>query len=350
MLGTGLLRRLPELLAAHCPASRYAIVTDSTLAASYGKQALAWVEALAPGILIVFPAGEWNKTRETWATLTDRLLRAHYGRDSAIIALGGGVVGDVAGFVAATYLRGVPYVQVPTSLLAMIDSSIGGKTGVDTQFGKNLVGAFHQPALIVADLETLASLPPAHLPAGLAEALKHAVIADAEYFDALIEHSTGALERDVEVLHRVVRRSAEIKARVVAEDEQEHGKRAILNFGHTAAHALEAATGYQMLHGEAVAVGMLAEAELGARMNVTDEDVAPRLRAALEACRLPTAPTADADPRLMLRVLQQDKKTREGTVRFALPRRIGEVARGPAGEWTVAASEHAVAEMLRGIG
>src|SRR5947199_878654 len=182
-----------------------------------------------PAELFEFPAGEGNKTRETWASLSDRMLAARYGRDCAIIALGGGVVGDVAGFVAATYLRGVPYVQVPTSLLAMIDSSIGGKTGVDVPTGKNLLGAFHQPALVVADLDVLASLPVAQLAAGMAEAVKHGVIADAAYFGFLEGEHRAVLARRVVALERLVRRSVEIKAGAVAAAERETGRRAILD-------------------------------------------------------------------------------------------------------------------------
>src|SRR2546422_1058921 len=180
VIGRGLLADLPAFVKAACPASRYVVITDSHVAKLYGKQVMArFHDAKLQVELLEFPAGEWNKTRETWALLSDRMLAAQIGRDSAVIALGGGVVGDVAGFVAATYLRGIPCVQVPTTLLAMIDSSIGGKTGVDVPAGKNLLGAFHQPRLVVADLDVLGSLPPPQLAAGMAEAVKHRVIAEA---------------------------------------------------------------------------------------------------------------------------------------------------------------------------
>ena len=238
LIGRGLLADLPASAKAACPASRYAVITDSHVAKLYGETLVArFRDATRQVQLFEFPAGEWNKTRETWATLSDRMLAAQFGRDSAVIALGGGVVGDLAGFVAATYLRGIPCIQVPTTLLAMIDSSIGGKTGVDVPAGKNLLGAFHQPRLVVADLDVLGSLPPPQLAAGMAEAVKHGVIADRRYFDAL-EHEHGAVTaRDAGALERVVRRSVEIKAEVVAADEREAGRRAILNFGHTVAHA-----------------------------------------------------------------------------------------------------------------
>ncbi|NIM49455.1 MAG: 3-dehydroquinate synthase [Gemmatimonadales bacterium] len=346
VLGDGLLADCAELLAKYCPAPRYAIITDSSVAPLYGKPVLAAAQRIAPTILVTFPAGEWNKTRETWATLTDQLLSAHLDREAAILALGGGVAGDLAGFVAATFLRGIRHVQIPTSLLAMIDSSIGGKTGVDTRFGKNLVGAFHQPRVVIADVGTLSSLPPPQLAAGMAEALKHGVITDAAYFRVLLDHSAGVFQHDSAVLLDVVRRSVEIKVEVVVEDEREQGRRSILNFGHTIAHALEATMGYELLHGEAVAIGMLAEAELGRRIGVTDPSVADEIRTALEAFRLPVSPPGEADPTRMLEAMQQDKKTREQTVRFALPRQVGEMARGAAGEWTVAAPTDVVSQIL----
>src|SRR5882672_11368545 len=263
VIGRGLLADLPAFVKTACPASRYVVITDSHVAKLYGEQVMArFHEAKLPVELLEFPAGEWNKTRETWASLSDRMLAAQLGRDSAVIALGGGVVGDLAGFVAATYLRGIPCIQVPTTLLAMIDSSIGGKAGVDVPAGKNLLGAFHQPRLVVVDTAVLASLAPAQLIAGMAEAVKHGVIADADYF-AFLEGSHGrALARDPAAIDRLVTRSIEIKAAVVADDEREMGRRAILNFGHTVGHAVEAATQFTMLHGEAVAIGMAYEARL----------------------------------------------------------------------------------------
>ncbi len=347
VLGEGLLDDLAELMASYCPASRYAIVTDSTVAPLYGKSAAAALEKVAPTLLLQFPAGEWNKTRETWATLTDQLLAAQLDREAAILAVGGGVVGDLAGFVAATYLRGIRYVQVPTTLLAMIDSAIGGKTGVDTQLGKNLVGAFHQPRAVIADVRTLTSLPPLQLAAGMAEALKHGAIADAAYFESLIAGEQAIRAREPQALLDAVRRSVEIKVGVVAEDERERGRRAVLNFGHTIAHALEATQGYELLHGEAVAVGMLAEAKLGERIGVTEEGLAKTLAGALESYGLPLSPPVDPDLERMLDVMRQDKKNREGTVRFALPSRMGEMARGPGGEWTVSAPENVVSDVLR---
>ena len=211
------------------------------------------------------PAGRASKTREQWARLTDALLEQGFGRDSGIVALGGGVAGDLAGFVAATYMRGLPYVQVPTTLLAMLDASVGGKTGVDTPQGKNLIGAFHPPAAVIADPLVLGTLPERDFRGGMAEAVKHGLIADAAYFAWMERNADALLRRDQAALTRLVRRSVEIKAEVVSGDEREAGRRAILNAGHTVAHALEHATAYALPHGEAVALGLVAECALAER-------------------------------------------------------------------------------------
>jgi 3-dehydroquinate synthase len=227
----GLLDGLGETLARTCPAQRYAVVTDSTVSEILGARVVRAVSAYRPCDLIPFPAGEWNKTAEHWQAVSHRLLGLGLGRDAAVVALGGGEVGDLAGFVAATYMRGIPCVQVPTTLLAMIDSSIGGKTGIDTEFGKNLLGAFHQPRAVVADIATLDTLPPIHLAAGMAEALKHGAIADAGYFRQLVDDAERIFAHDREALHAAVRRSVEITAEVVANDERDAGGRAGLEGG-----------------------------------------------------------------------------------------------------------------------
>jgi len=294
-----------------------------------------------------FPAGEWNKTRETWTMLSDRMLAAQFGRDCAVIALGGGVVGDLAGFVAATYLRGVPYVQVPTTLLAMIDSSIGGKTGVDVPAGKNLLGAFHQPRLVAADLDVLGSLPPLQLAAGVAEAVKHGVIADQEYFDALERDHGAVTAREAGALERLVRRSVEIKAAVVATDERDAGRRAILNFGHTVGHAIEATAKFATLHGEAVAIGMAYEARLAEVLGIAEQGTAARIGRLLERYNLPLALPDSATVDSLVAAMQHDKKTRDGTVRFALPRAIGQM-HADGTSWTVPAPEVVVREVLGG--
>ena len=346
VIDRGLLAELPNLVHGVCPAARYAVITDSQVGPLYGDQAVAALEhAGHPADLFAFPAGERHKTRETWAAICDRMLGARVGRDSAVVAIGGGVVGDVAGFVAATYLRGIPWVQVPTTLLAMIDSSIGGKTGVDVPAGKNLLGAFHQPRLVVADLQCLATLAPNQVAAGLAEAVKHGVIADAEYFGMLEREAGGILAGDGESLMRVVRRSVEIKAEVVAADVRESGRRAVLNFGHTVAHAIEATSRYEVLHGEAVAMGMHGEARLGERLGIAASGTADRIDALLRRFSLPTERPDRTSLDELLASMQHDKKNRGGSIRFALPARIGAMHQNGEGGWTI----EAAAAVLRSV-
>ncbi|HXL08471.1 MAG TPA: 3-dehydroquinate synthase [Gemmatimonadales bacterium] len=348
IIGRGVLADLPDLAQAACPAARYAVITDSHVATLYGEKLVARCrDATLQVELLEFPAGEWNKTRETWARLSDRMLAAQLGRDSAVVALGGGVVGDVAGFVAATYLRGVPYIQAPTTLLAMIDSSIGGKTGVDVPAGKNLLGAFHQPRLVVADLDLLGTLPAPQLAAGIAEAVKHGAIADADYFAFLEREHDAVTTKQPDALERLVRRSVEIKAGVVAADERETGRRAILNFGHTVAHAVEATAKFAVLHGEAVAIGMAYEARLAERLGIAAAGTADRIRRLLERYDLPLELPESATPDELLATMQLDKKARAGTVRFALPEVVGRMHADGSG-WTVAAPERVVREVLSG--
>lgn len=322
------------LLGEHCPAAAYAVISDSTVGPRYAEAVAGALDPLARTRLFTFPSGEEHKTRETWGTLVDQLLDAGVGRDGAVVAVGGGVVGDLAGFVAATYLRGIPYVQIPTTLLAMIDSSIGGKTGIDTAVGKNLIGAFHQPAVVIADVATLDSLPEKHLSAGIAEAVKHGAIADADYATRVAEGAGEIRARNPETLTQLVRRSMEIKAAVVAADEHEQGKRAILNFGHSVGHAVEAVSGYRLLHGEAVAIGMVAEATLGESLGITKSGTAGTLDAILRQFDLPTR-VPDAWPAdEVIQAMRYDKKNRAGATRVSLLRCLGEVARPSTDEWT----------------
>lgn len=333
MIGGGALAALADVLARHCPAARYAIVADATVAGLYGDAVRQAAAAAGPCDLFTFPAGERNKTRTHWEALTDAMEATGLGRDGAVIALGGGVTGDLAGFVAATYRRGIPYVQVPTSLLAMVDSSIGGKTGVDTPHGKNLVGAFHHPRAVIADTTFLRTLPAAHVRAGLAEAVKHGAIADAEHFHRIAALHGRLLERDPEALEEVVGQSVAIKARVVGTDPLEQGVRAILNFGHTIGHALETVSGYRLLHGEAVALGMMVEATLGTLMGVTREGTAAAIEDTLSALGLPTMldHTTASD---VMEAMAHDKKSRGGTVKFALLKELGQAAQSADLGWT----------------
>ncbi len=314
------------------PAHRYAIIADSRVAALYGQRALAAFEREgSPAQLFAFPAGEWNKTREEWARLSDEMLAAGLGRDAVVVALGGGVTGDLAGFVAATYMRGLPLVQVPTTLLAMLDSSVGGKTGLDTHEAKNPIGAFHQPRLVLIDPDLLGSLPAFQLASGLAEAVKTAAIADEGLFAWLEAEAKALRTADLDLLTELIGRAVAIKAKVVEEDPQEAGRREVLNFGHTIGHALEALGGYAVLHGEAVASGMRIEGRLGELMEVTEIGTAERLAALLTACGLDRPVEEEYSAEQLLEAARSDKKARVGAIRCVLLRRIGEVAGGKDG-------------------
>jgi len=347
VVGRGLLARLPALLRERCPAHRYAVISDSHVADLYGRKVVEDLRAAGLSAdLFAFPCGEWNKTRATWADLTDALLAARVGRDGAVVALGGGVTGDLAGFVAATYLRGIPFVQVPTSLLAMIDAATGGKTGVDVPAGKNLVGAFHQPRFVLADVDTLATLPRAHVAAGMAEALKHGVVADAAYFGAILAEAGAIRARDLAALERVVARGVAIKEQVVEADPKEAGRREVLNFGHTIGHAIEARSGYAFSHGEAVAIGMAVEAALAETAGIGEPGLAAAVQGALERFALPLALPAELPADELLDAMRGDKKVRGGALRFALPRRIGEMARDADGAWAVEVDEELILQLL----
>jgi 3-dehydroquinate synthase len=335
LVGRGALASLGELVRKACPAHQYAVIADQHVADLYGAAALSSLSGAGLSArLFPFPSGEWNKTREQWGALTDQLLAARIGRDGAVVALGGGVAGDLGGFVAATYLRGIPCVQVPTTLLAMIDAAIGGKTGLDVPAGKNLVGAFHPPRAVLADVDLLATLPRPQLASGLAEAVKHGVIADAGYL-RIFETPAALLAREPAALEPLVVRSIEIKAGIVAQDARETGLRQVLNFGHTVAHALEAHSGYALLHGEAVAIGMVAEAWIAEACGLAGRGLHDAVAGILEGCALPTTIPADLTTDALLEVMQADKKVRAGTVRFALPSRLGAMARAPDGAWTI---------------
>ncbi len=329
----GLLDDLGRLCAEAAPAHRYAVVADETVADLDGERALAALEEGAAADLHTFPPGEAHKDRDQWRRLTDALLAAGHGRDSVVVALGGGVTGDLAGFVASTFLRGVPVVQVPTSLLAMVDASVGGKTGTNTAAGKNLVGTFHQPRLVVADTGTLATLSEEHLAAGLAEAVRSAAVADPALFEWMEARAGPGLTADAEGLARLVQACVAVKASVVSEDPTEQGRREVLNFGHTVGHALERLSGWELLHGHAVAAGMRVEARLGEELGVTAAGTARRLTELLDRCGHAGRPERDRGPREVLEAAGSDKKSREGRLRWVLLERIGRVSRGAGGGW-----------------
>ena len=341
----GILARLQELLAGVLPGRKLALITDDMVDLRFDEWTSKGAIHLDPDLRLTFLAGEASKTRGTWASLTDRMLAAGLGRDSGVVALGGGVVGDLAGFVAATYLRGIPFVQVPTTLLAMLDASVGGKVGVDTPEGKNLIGAFHPPVLVAADPLTLLTLPEREYRGGMAEAVKHGLIADAEYFAWIEAHTAELSAREIPALTHLVRRSVEIKAQVVEGDEREAGRRAILNAGHTIAHAIEQVSGYATPHGEAVAIGLVAECRIAEASSGLARGSADRVAALLTRLGLPTRLTHALPMNQLLESMQHDKKNRAGVIRLALPTAIGAMHEGD-GRWTVATDSSRILAVL----
>jgi len=342
----GALRALPSLVEELVPGRLIALISDENVAPLYQEWSAG--TPLRTALILTFPAGERSKTRETWSALSDRMLAAGLGRDSAIVALGGGVVGDLAGFVAATYLRGIPYAQIPTTLLAMLDASVGGKVGVDTPHGKNLIGAFHPPSFVVADPLTLGSLPEREFRGGLAEAVKHGLIADADYFEWIEDHTAALARRDPEPLTHLIRRSVEIKAAVVGEDEREQGRRAILNAGHTVAHGLEQVSGYRLPHGEAVALGLVSECRIAEHLGIAPAGLSQRVQRLLAALGLPTRGAGSAG-QAVVKAMGVDKKNRAGVIRCALPTGLGTMYRSGA-SWTVAVEPPVILEALAGLG
>nr|WP_277998812.1 3-dehydroquinate synthase [Moorella sulfitireducens] len=324
--GSGLLKETGRLLKKLDLAPSCLVVSNAVVAGHYWPTLELGLNAAGfhPHLVLV-PDGEEAKTLKVAAELYDAALAAGLERRAAIIALGGGVVGDVAGFAAATWLRGVPFIQIPTTLLAQVDASVGGKVAVNHPRGKNLIGAFYQPAAVIAALDTLATLPPREVRAGLAEVIKYGVIMDAGFFAYLEDHLDGVLQGNEGVLETIVLRSCALKAEIVARDEREGGLRAILNFGHTIGHAVEAATGFATYrHGEAVAMGMIAAARVAVRRGMFSEGETGRLVELLQRAGLPVELPA-LDPAIFREALGHDKKILQGRLRMVLPERLGRV-------------------------
>ena len=321
LIGQGLLRER-ALFEQHLRARDLLVVSNTAVAPLY-------LDALQSGlqprrvIATILPDGESHKTLATVARILDVLVANRLGRDCAVVAFGGGVVGDMAGFAAATYQRGVAFVQVPTTLLAQVDSSVGGKTGVNHPGGKNLIGAFHQPAVVVADTSTLSTLPPRELRAGLAEVIKYGLICDAAFFAWLEAHIDALLAGDPAALAHVIRRSCEIKADIVGRDEREHGDRALLNLGHTFGHAVEAATGYsEWLHGEAIGAGLVMAARMSQESGYLTAGELERVTGLVARAGLPTH-ISSVKPDAALDHMRIDKKVQAGRIRLVLLRGIG---------------------------
>lgn len=321
-IGAQLLGRA-DLIVPHLAGKQVCIVTNTTIAPLYlerVKNALHGVQVDE----VVLPDGEQYKTLAQMNAIFDVLLQKRHNRSTTLIALGGGVVGDMTGFAAACYQRGVDFIQIPTTLLAQVDSSVGGKTGVNHPLGKNMIGAFHQPRCVIADIDVLNTLPPREFSAGVAEVIKYGLICDAEFYAWLQQNIDGLMARDPELLRAAVYRSCANKAKVVAADEREGGLRAILNLGHTFGHAIETAQGYgEWLHGEAVAVGMLMAADFSARLGWIDKNAVDVLRDLLARAKLPLRPPQGMTVEQFLALMAVDKKVLDGQLRLVLLKAIG---------------------------
>jgi len=325
-IGNGILSELPALVRGTGIKGRIGIVTDTNVGPLYaGRVKAPLVEAGYHVAVHAMPAGEPHKRLSAVEDICGAFLAEGLDRTSLVLALGGGVVGDVAGYAAASFMRGIPFLQIPTTIVAQVDSSVGGKTGVNHPLGKNTIGAFHQPLGVLIDMDLLQSLPDRELRAGLAEAIKHGIIADEKLFEFMEENAAAILAKDAEALAVPIVRSCEIKAAVVGEDEKEHGARANLNYGHTFGHAIEAVTNYEtFLHGEAIAIGMVAAGALARVLSLVDDAFVARQRAIFQAYGLPIAwPELPVDD--VIHAMQKDKKVRAGTLKFIVADRIGHV-------------------------
>lgn len=325
-LGAGILGRFSEELRGF-PFSRISLISNPTVYGLYGGPFLESLREISADVrAVLVPDGEEYK-EILWAYyLYGELLKQKFDRASALIALGGGVIGDLTGFVASTYMRGISFVQVPTTLLAQVDSSVGGKTGVNHPLGKNMIGTFYQPQLVWTDVNTLKTLPRREFLAGIAEIIKYGVIRDKDLFRYLEDNQSRILNLDSETLVSVIKRSCEIKADVVSRDEREGGLRAILNFGHTFGHAIETATGYtRYLHGEAVAIGMHLAARLSSTLGLLDAGEAQRITSLIRSFGLPTGISPEIGKDRILSSMELDKKAVKGDLRFVLPETIGSV-------------------------
>jgi len=324
VVASGALQSVGERLRELRLGSRAALVSDGAVMRLYGKTVVASLESAGFTVTTIdVPEGEAAKTLAVAEHCWDRLLTAGLDRTSTVLALGGGAVGDVAGFAAATYMRGVNFIQLPTTVLAQVDASIGGKTAIDHPLGKNMIGAFHQPRLVVVDPAVARTLPEREFRSGLAEIVKHGIVLDADYFAELERDLAPLAARDLGVLERIIGGSCRLKASVVERDEREAELRHVLNYGHTIGHALEAATGYtRYAHGEAVSLGIVAEARLARRLGIADDETTTRQERMLETLGLPVrAPSIDVEP--IVSAMARDKKAKDGRVPFVLAPRIG---------------------------
>ncbi len=323
----GVLHRLGEELAKKPLGFSYAIITDSNVKNLYGNKLKTLFQKNDLNVLLIdFPAGEKQKNRDIKTQIENTMMESNFGRDSVVIALGGGVVGDIAGFVAATYMRGIPYIQVPTTLVACVDSSIGGKTAVDTQYGKNLIGAFYQPRSVYIDLYTLKTLDKKEIREGLAEIIKYGVIADQHLFSLLESGIEKLFEFNNNLLRKIIATCCKIKAKIVEKDEKESGLRKILNFGHTVGHAIERSSDYTLSHGNAISIGMVVEGKIAVELGLWNKNELTRLELLLKRAGLPTEIPFNVTAENLTDNMKIDKKSRRGSIQMALPSAIGIMA------------------------
>ncbi len=327
IIGENLLSKLPEFIPEIKNGVRVAIITDSIVEKLYGENLLETIIKLNPrNMIFSFPAGEKSKNRQIKEYLEDEMLIGGYARDSIILALGGGVVGDIAGFIASTYYRGIPLYQIPTTIIAMTDSAIGGKTGIDTVYGKNLIGTFYQPSGVIADIGTLSTLPDIEYFSGLAEVLKYGLIMDEEFFHWVEENRTKITEKKKDILEEMVTRSCKNKIKVVVQDEKESGLRKILNFGHTIGHAIEVTNDYKVKHGVAVAYGMIIETIISRTLGLIPPDEVEHIAKTIYQIVIEKiGEKIEIVPEKIINAVKYDKKVRKGKPEYVLPKSTGKV-------------------------
>jgi len=327
MIGSGVWDKLPNFLANYKNSiARFVIITDSITKKLFGEKLKEQLRKKGLVVeLVAFPAGEKFKTQETKTKLDHQLFGLGCGRDTMVMALGGGVVGDLAGFVAATYMRGIPYIHLPTTILAMVDSSVGGKTSIDTPYGKNLIGAFHQPEAVFADISVLESLPEKQVANGVWEAIKIFLTHDAKMFDYTMDNWVKVLAKDEKVITKIVAEAVKLKVGIVTRDERESGERQVINFGHTVGHALELLSDYKLMHGEAVALGVLVESKISELSGILPAAAFSRITAAVERTGIDKSVLKKYPAREIIEKMRLDKKSRGGAARIVLLEEIGEV-------------------------
>lgn len=350
LIGSNLQNELMKFLYTQKNIRNVVIVTDSIVKKLYGDRLVINLQSSFPKAKIIlnlfsFPAGERYKTQTTVTKLQDQMFAQKCGRDTLVVALGGGVVGDVAGYVSATYMRGVPFIQVPTTLLAMVDSSVGGKTGVDTKYGKNMVGSFWQPQAVFADVDMLKTLPQEHIRSGLLEAVKIFVTHDKKMFEFVISNREKILQLDLDVIQKIISRAVELKAGVVMRDETEKNERKVLNFGHTVGHALEKMSNYKMLHGYAVGLGMIVEARVSNLLGKLSDKEFERIEKIIVDLGVKTKDIQKFDPKKIISEMSHDKKVQNGEVQIVLLNGIEKVCK-KSGKWAHGVEENIILTAL----